>query len=266
MANTTISTSTQNKRAMLADAVLASMERQMVWENTVDTSFSSLVSGGGGQVLTIPKHTTPSAGSKSAGSDVTYSADTHGAITLTVDQHKYVAKQIESSAQTWTQPSMFNAEVQQFGYALSKAIDDYIESVIEGDTGSISDLGADDTFTSALVRTGMANLLASDVPFDGQVYLTVNSASYASLFAISDFLDASQYGDGRAMQTGKIGMLYGCQVFSSNSVSGTADADEAGYLYHKSAVIHARQQDIKVEKDFSVTALADQVFNEMPSA
>ena len=49
------------------------------------------------------------------------------------------------------------------------------------------------------------------------------------------------------------------QVFSSNSVSGTADADEAGYLYHKSAVIHARQQDIKVEKDFSVTALADQV-------
>ena len=47
MANVTISTSTVNKKAMLSDAVLASMERQMVWENTVDTSFSSLVKGGG---------------------------------------------------------------------------------------------------------------------------------------------------------------------------------------------------------------------------
>ena len=259
MANTTVTTSAVNKRAMLADAVLASMERQMVWENTVDTSFSSLVSGGGGQVLTIPKSTTPTAGAKSVGSDVTYSADTHGSITLTVDQHSYVAKQVEKSALLWTQPSMWNAEVGQFSFALSKKIDDYIESVIEGDTGSISDLGADDTFTSALVRTGMANLLASDVPFDGQVYLTVNSASYASLFSIADFLDASKYGDGRAMQTGKIGMLYGVQVFSSNSVSGTADADEAGYMYHKSAVIHARQTGINVEKQFSATALADQI-------
>ena len=101
MANVTISTSTVNKKAMLSDAVLASMERQMVWENTVDTSFSSLVQGGGGQVLTIPKATTPSAGSKSAGSAVTYSADPHGSITLTVDQHKYVAKQIETSSQVF---------------------------------------------------------------------------------------------------------------------------------------------------------------------
>lgn len=259
MANTTVTTSAVNKRAMLSDAILASMERQMVWENTVDTSFSSLVSGGGGQVLTIPKSTTPTAGSKSVGSDVTYSADTHGSITLTVDQHSYVAKQIEKSSIFWTQPSMFQSEVGQFSYALSKKIDDYIEGIIEADTGSISDVGADNTFTSALVRAGIANLLASDVPMDGQVYLTVNSASYASLFAIDDFLDASKYGDGRAMQTGNLGRLYGVEVMSSNSISGTADADECGYLYHKSAVIHARAKDIMVEKEFSATALADQV-------
>ena len=101
MAVTTISTSTQNKRAMLSDAVLASMERNLVFENTVDTSFSSMVQGGGGQVLTIPKATTPTASAKSAGSDVTYGADTHGAITLTIDQHSYVAKQIETSSQVF---------------------------------------------------------------------------------------------------------------------------------------------------------------------
>ena len=259
MANVTISTSTVNKKAMLSDAVLASMERQMVWENTVDTSFSSLVKGGGGQVLTIPKATTPSAGSKSAGSDVTYSADTHGSITLTVDQHKYVAKQIETSSQVWTQPSMFQMEVNQFAYSLSKAVDDYIESVIEGDTGSISDLGADDTFTSALVRTGMASLMASDVPFDGNTFLTVNPASYASLLGIDDFVDASKYSNGQAIQTGVLGKLYGIEIRSTNSISGTADADEAGYMYHRTAVAFARAMDVKTEVDYSVTALADQV-------
>ena len=32
---------------------------------------------------------------------------------------------------------MFQMETNQFGYSLAKAVDDYIESVIEGDTGSI---------------------------------------------------------------------------------------------------------------------------------
>ena len=259
MANVTISTSAVNKKAMLSDAVLASMERQMVWENTVDNSFSSLVQGGGGQVLTVPKATTPSAGSKSAGSDVTYSADTHGSFTITVDQHKYVAKQIETSAQVWTQPSMFQMETNQFGYSLAKAVDDYLESIAESDSGSVSDLGADNTFTSALIRTGMASLMGSDVPFDGNTFLTVNPASYASILAIDDFVDASKYGNSAPVQTGVIGKLYGIEVRSSNSVSGVADGDEAGYLYHRSAIAFGRAQDVKVEMDYSVTALADQV-------
>ena len=259
MANTTITTSAVNKKAMLADAVLASLERQLVWENTVDSSFSDMVKGGGGQVLTVPKATEPSASSKSVGSDVTYGADTHGSFTITVDQHKYIAKQIETSSQIWTQPSMFAMETNQFGFALAKAVDDYIESLAEGDTGSVSDLGADNTFTSALIRTGMASLMSADVPFDGNVFLTVNPDSYASILAISDFVDASKYGNAQPVQSGVLGKLYGIEVRYSNSISGTGDGDEAGYLYHRSAIAFARAMDVKVEMDYSVTALADQV-------
>ena len=39
----------------------------------------------------------------------------------------------------------------------------------------------------------------------------------------------------------------------------TADADEAGYMYHRTAVAFARAMDVKTEVDYSVTALADQV-------
>jgi hypothetical protein len=154
---------------------------------------------------------------------------------------------------------MFQMETNQFGYALAKKMDDYIESVIEGDTGSISDLGADNTFTTALIRTGIASLMASDVPFDGNVFLTVNPASYVSLLSLSDFIDSSKYGSSRPVQNGEIGMIFGCEVRSSNAISGVADADEAGYLYHRTAVAFARAMDVKTEVDYSVTALADQV-------
>ena len=99
MANTTITTSAVNKRSMLSEGILASLERNLIFEQTVDSSYNDLIKGGQGQVLTIPKFTEPTVSSKSAGSDVSFSADTHGSITLTMNQHKYVAKQIESVAQ-----------------------------------------------------------------------------------------------------------------------------------------------------------------------
>ena len=76
---------------------------------------------------------------------------------------------------------------------------------------------------------------------------------------IDDFVDASKYSNGQAIQTGVLGKLYGIEVRSSSSVSGTADADEAGYMYHRTAVAFARAMDVKTEVDYSVTALADQV-------
>lgn len=154
---------------------------------------------------------------------------------------------------------MFQMETNQFGFSLAKKVDDYIESVLETDTGSISDLGADNTFTTALIRTGIASLMASDVPFDGNVFLTVNPASYVSLLSLSDFIDASKYGNARAIQNGEIGMIMGAECRASNAISGVADADEAGYLYHRTAVAFARAMDVKTEVDYSVTALADQV-------
>ena len=78
MANVTLTTSAVNKRSMLAEGILASLERQLIFEQTVDSSYNDLITGGQGQVLTIPKFTDPTVGNKSAGSDVTFSADTHG--------------------------------------------------------------------------------------------------------------------------------------------------------------------------------------------
>ena len=59
MANVTLTTSAVNKRSMLAEGILASLERQLIFEQTVDSSYNDLITGGQGQVLTIPKFTEP---------------------------------------------------------------------------------------------------------------------------------------------------------------------------------------------------------------
>ena len=238
MANVTLTTSAVNKRSMLAEGILASLERNLVFEQTIDASFNDLVKGGQGQVLTIPKFTEPTVGSKSAGSDVTFSADTHGSITLTMNQHKYVAKQIESIAQLQTQESMFNKEVEQFGFVLGKAYDSYIESVLEGGSTNQIDYSADDTFTVALLRQGIATLLSADVPMGADTFLVANPTAYASLLALDTFVDASKY-------------------------SGTADGNESAYMYHRTACVGARQMEPTVEQDYSVVALADRVVAHM---
>ena len=263
MANVTLTTSAVNKRSMLAEGILASLERNLVFEQTIDSSFNDLVKGGQGQVLTIPKFTEPTVGSKSAGSDVTFSADTHGSITLTMNQHKYVAKQIESIAQLQTQESMFNKEVEQFGFVLAKGYDSYIESVLEGGSTNQIDYGADDTFTVALLRQGIATLLSADVPMGADTFLVANPTAYASLLALDTFVDASKYGDSRPVRTGEIGSIFGLQVFVSSEISGTSDGSESAYMYHRTACVGARQMEPTVEQDYSVVALADRVVAHM---
>lgn len=263
MANVTLTTSAVNKRSMLAEGILASLERQLIFEQTVDSSYNDLITGGQGQVLTIPKFTEPTVGTKSAGSDVSFSADTHGSITLTMNQHKFVAKQIESIAQLQTQESMFNKEVEQFGYALSKSYDTFIMGTLEGASNQQIDYSADDTFTIALIREGVAKLLASDCPLGADTFLVANPQAYSSLLSLDNFVDASKYGDSRPVRTGEIGTIFGLNVFVSSAISGQADGDESAFMYHRTACIAGRQLAPTVEQDYSVTALADRVVAHM---
>ena len=263
MANTTITTSAVNKRSMLAEGILASLERNLIFEQTVDSSYNDLIKGGQGQVLTIPKFTEPTVSSKTAGSDVSFSADTHGSITLTMNQHKYVAKQIESVAQLQTQESMFDKEVEQFGYSLAKSYDTFIMGTLEGASNQQIDYSADDTFTVALIREGVSKLLASDCPLGDDTFLVANPQAYSSLLALDTFVDASKYGDSRPVRTGEIGTIFGLNVFVSSAISGQADGDESAFMYHRTACIAGRQMEPTVEQDYSVTALADRVVAHM---
>ena len=262
MANITTTTAANFIPEIWSDGVKNYLERKLVFEQLVDSSYSELVKGRG-DTFHIPKLAESSDAAKSAGSAVTFSADTHGEAQLTIDQHRYAAKLIEDIASVQANPGLLEKEVSTMGYALAKTMDAFIESKIEAATTNGASLAADNVITAAELRTGMKTLMENDVPID-ECNLVVSPALYTSLLGIADFVDASKYGAGAPAATGNIGRLYGMPVFTSTVMgsSGTTGV-EVGYIVHPSSVNFARQLEPRVQSEYSVEDLGTKVVSDV---
>lgn len=234
------------------------MERKLVFEQLVDSSLSDMVKGRG-DTFHIPKLAEDSDAAKSAGSSVTFSANTHGEASLSIDQHRYAAKLVEDLASIQANPGLFEKEVSGMGYSLAKTMDAFIESKVESASTNQTTLAGDNTITAAELRGGMKTLMEADVPID-ECSLVISPALYTACLGISDFVDASKYGDGAPAATGNIGRLYGLPVFASTVMgsSGTTGS-EVGYILHPSAVSFARQLEPRVQSEYSVGDLGTKV-------
>jgi len=241
------------------------MERKMLLEGLVDNSLSGTVQGMG-DVFHIPKYAVDSAVTKTAGTALTAAANTHTEATLTVNQHKAVYKIVEDISRIQAMPGLFEKEVSGMGYALAKAQDDFIVTKLAGGaSANYIDLGSDNTISAANLRTAITTLRDLDIaPEDGDVALVVNPTVYASLFALSDFSDASKFGAGAPAAEGTYSMIYGIPVYASSAVSSsTADGTNAGFMFHKSAVAFARQSGPRVQAQASLANIGTEVVSDV---
>ena len=259
MANVTVTTAANFIPEIWNDGVKNYLERSLVWEQVVDTSLNGLVKGQG-DIFHIPKLAEDADSAKSAGSAVTYAANTHGVANLTIDQHRYSAKLVEDIAKVQAIPGLFEKEVSGLGYAMAKTMDAYIESLVEAATTNSAALGTDNTITAAELRTGLKTLMESDIPID-ECNLVISPALYAALLGISDFADASKFGGGQAPAfNGLIGKLYGMNVFTSTVMGSSGSTGvKVGYILHPSAISFARQMGPRVQSEYSVDYLGTKV-------
>ena len=116
MANVTTTTAAVFIPELWRDAILDYAERKFQLRNQVMDFSSELPSG---DTLHIPKVSEETAAAKSAGSAVTYSANTDSEVTITVDQHHYEAKRIEDIVRVQESANLFGAYAQSMGYALA---------------------------------------------------------------------------------------------------------------------------------------------------
>ena len=262
MANITVSTGAAFIPEVWKDAILDYAEANFRIRNQV-TNVSDIVSG---DTVHVPRISQETAAAKSADTAVTYSAQTDGEVSISIDQHAYEAKRIEDIVRVQGSYDLFSLYAKSMGYALSKKIENHLALLIQTATANDVTLSADNTFTTALVRSGLQKMLDVNVDYtNGDTHFYASPAGYMSLMSLGEFSDFQERGpeaNGGAGPnvTGQLGSIYGMPVYTSvdwDDDGGTGD--ESASIFTKESVMFAMQMEPRVQSVYDIDHLATSV-------
>ena len=263
MANVTPTTAAKFIPEVWKEAILDYAEATFRIKNQV-TNVSDVVNG---DTVHVPRVSQETAAAKSAGSAVTYSAQTDGEASISIDQHAYEAKKIEDIVRVQSSYDLFSLYARSMGYALAKKIENYLAvDVIQSASANDVTLSTDNTFTTALVRSGMQKLLDINVDYtNGDTHFYASPAGYMSLMSLGEFSDfqerGPEAGGGAGPNiTGQLGSIYGMPVYTStdwDDDGGTGD--ETASIFTKDSVLFAMQMEPRVQSEYDIDHLATSV-------
>jgi N4-gp56 family major capsid protein len=258
-----------------SDEVVAAYKKNLVLANLVNKMS---MKGKKGDTVHIPKPTRGNAAAKAANTAVTIQADTETEVVVSIDQHWEYSRLIEDIVETQALSSLRRFYTSDAGYALAKKVDDVLFTLgqtfgngtndwthsnsyfIDASTGLTA--YADDTVTTSDVFTdaGFRKLIQlmddADVPMDGRKFVIPPSLRN-SIMGI-DRYNSSDFVDGRGVQTGMIGNLYGidiyvssnCPVIETAAANDAGDAIKAALLFHTDTMVLAEQLGVRSQTQY----------------
>ena len=262
MANITTTTAASFLPEVWRDAILDYAERNFRLRNQV-TDISDAIEG---DVIHIPRVSEETAAAKSADTAVTYSAQTDGETQVSMNQHHYEAKRIEDIVRVQSSYDLFNLYARSMGYGIAKKIENYLAvDVLQSATANDVTLSTDNTFTSALVRSGLQKLLDQGVDYtNGETFFYASPASYMSLMSLGEFSDFQERGPESSGVgpniSGNLGIIYGMPVY--NSVDWDDDGgtgDETATIFTRDSVLFGMNMEPRVQSAYDIDHLATSV-------
>jgi len=263
-----------------SDEVIGAYKSNLVVANLV-TKLNH--KGKKGDTIHIPVPSRGSASAKAANTQVTLSAPTNTTVDVSINKHYEYSKLIEDIAEVQSLASMRKFYTDDAGYALAKQVDTDLVDLGEGFQGGAT---TDGSYTTAFIGTGTtawsgtneadltdAGLRAlilkldnADVPMDNRS-LIVPPVVANDLLGINRFTEQQYIGSGDAIKTGKIGMIYGIDVYISTncdtaaSGGGTGSSgggtERVGILMHKDALVLAEQVGVRSQTQYKQEYLGD---------
>jgi N4-gp56 family major capsid protein len=259
-----------------SDEVIGAYKSNLVVANLV-TKLSH--KGKKGDTIHIPVPARGSASAKAANTQVTLSAATNSVVNVSIDQHYEYSKLIEDIAEVQALASMRKFYTDDAGYALATQVDTKLfslgeglqggtvggsgaaawETAVIGSNGSTAYTGnatnaAD--ITDAGIRRMILTLDNADVPMDNRSLIMPPIAAN-DLLGINRFTEQQYIGSGDAIRTGKIGMIYGVDVYVTSNAPTPAGTDRAGMLLHKDALVLAEQVGVRSQTQYKQEYLGD---------
>jgi hypothetical protein len=256
-----------------SDEIIAEYEKSLVMKPLVK---SMKMTGKKGDTINIPMPVRGSANQKIEESQVTLVADASGNKQILIDQHWEYSRLIEDITMVQALSSMRKFYTQDAGYALARQVDsDLIASaldcwdvqgmsVITSDDGSCCpdgelvvpavEGGASD-FCDGAFRDAIQILDDADVPMDNRK-LVIPPAARNHIMGIDRYV-SSDFVNGRGVVNGKIGELYGIDIFVSTNLPANQAGEKPCLLFHTDALVIAEQMAVRTQTQYKQEYLAD---------
>jgi len=264
-----------------SDEVIAAYQKNLVLANLVKKIS---MTGKKGDTLHIPKPVRGDAHAKAENTAVTVQNATESEVQVTIDKHFEYSRLIEDITETQALASLRQFYTGDAGYALAKQVDsslfelgksfgdnggDYVGTgswYIDASTGltayAADTVAAADVFTDEGFRDLIQKMDDADVPMDNRC-LVVPPSIRNEIMGLTRY-SSSDFVDGRVVNNGQIGNIYGIDIFVSSNcpvIEAAADNSAGGdvkqaMLFHKDAMVLAEQMGVRSQTQYKQDFLA----------
>ena len=258
-----------------SDEVIAAYKKSLVLANLVQ---KMPMTGKKGDTMHIPKPTRGAASAKDAADTVTIQQNTNDELIITINNHFEYSRLIEDITDVQAFDSLRRFYTDDAGYALGLKVDQDLfalgKKLGDGDgsswvhsgayqfnatTGAAEAYDADGTAdVGAFNDNGFRDLIQvlddNNVPMDNRV-LVIPPSAVNEIRGI-DRYNSADFVDGRGVQNGQIGTLYGIDVFVSTNAPVMETGVKAGLLMHKDAFVLCEQMAVRSQTQYKQEYLA----------
>lgn len=257
----TSTTAADSNPAITSKEVIMFREANLGFSGTVSSKYYD-EAGVGTSIRWTPISAPNSGASRTksegnSGQDIVYDATTETAITMTINQHKYSAFELEEFEENLTIVDLQEKYTKAAAYVVDLAVDDALAALVDDFSQTVGTLAVDhtdDDLTRAVQYLDDAN-----APADGR-FLAVSPAAKRTMlltdrYASSDF----NRGGGSNIIKGQFGELYGLTPFVSTNVEGTNAAGHDNAVYHRDAIALGMRMQPKTRVFDDIQNLSTQV-------
>jgi hypothetical protein len=250
-----------------SDEIRAAYEKSLVIAPKVKKLS---MTGKKGDTVNIPAPIRGSAAVKGENTAVTIQNNVEGNVAVAIDKHYEYSRMIEDITETQALSSLRQFYTNDAGYALAKQIDtdlmDLGKSLGNGNGSSWVNTGVfqvasggegveayaaggvDTAFSDAAFRALIQKMDDADVPMDDRCFVIPPSLRNAIMGI--DRYTSTDFVNGKSVENGLIGNLYGIDVMVSTNVATPESGVRAAQLIHKDTYVLAEQQGIRSQTQY----------------
>ena len=253
-----------------SDEVIAEYEKNLVLANLIKKMS---MKGKKGDTIHVPSPIRGDASQKVNETSVTLIAETEGELVINIDQHFEYSRMIEDITEAQALSSLRRFYTSDAGYALARQTDSalfsqgtklgdgtgadwqhsasFMPDATDGGTVAWAGVAPTGEFTDVTMRDALQVLDDNDVPMSGRFFV-IPPALCNTIRGIERY-NSTDFVNNKGTVNGKIGELYGVDVYVSTNVPSTIDGvanTRAALLAHQDAYVLAEQIGVRSQTQY----------------